>query len=184
MDAEIPEAREMPPRIRRAAQLIAFLGVLQILSMIHFFFYNFGDQLTERGISLNEVGVTKAQVRGFSEDLVNYISHLHIAIAGYGMATGLVVALLAWFGIQCGMRWAWWAAVGAISVSSLVGIPAHFVYGIATVGHLGPPFVLLAVFAIAAAMSYPSSSALRPKRPSSTVETDARNSGAGGSRQV
>jgi len=59
------------------------------------------------------------------------------------------------------------------SISSVVGIPAHFVYGIATVGHLGPSFVLLTIFAIAASMSYPSSSALYPKRPNSTVETDA-----------
>ena len=181
METERHDSDGMPPRIRRAAQLIALLGILQILSMIHFLYFNFGDQLTERGISLNEVGVTKAQVRAFNEDLLNYISHLHIAIAGYGMATGLVVALLAWFGIQRGLRWTWWAAVGTISVSSVVGIPAHFVYGIATVGHLGPPFVLLAIFAIAAAMGYPSSSALYPKRPNSTVETDARKSGARGS---
>lgn len=181
MDAERHDSGGMPPRIRRAAQLIALLGILQILSMIHFFYFNFGDQLTERGISLNEIGVTKAQVRAFNEDLLNYISHLHIAIAGYGMATGLVVALLAWFGIQRGLRWTWWAAIGTISISSVVGIPAHFVYGIATVGHLGPPFVLLTIFAIAASMSYPSSSALYPKRPSSTVETDARKRGARGS---
>ena len=171
----------MPPRIRRAAQLIALLGVLQILSMIHFLIYNFGDKITERGITHNEVGVTKAEVQAFSENLVNYISHLHIAIAGYGMATGLVVALLAWFGIQRGMRWAWWAAVGTISITTLVGIPAHFAYGLATVGHLGPPFVLLTVFAIAAAASYPSSSVLYSKRPNSTVGTDARKNGARGS---
>jgi hypothetical protein len=155
---------------------------LQIISMIHFLFYNFGDHLTERGISLNEVSVTKAQVRVFNEDLVNYISHLHIAIAGYGMATGLVVALLAWFGIQRGMRWAWWAAAATIVVSAGVGIPAHFVYDLATVGHLGPPFVLLIVFAVAAALSYPSPSAtVYLKRPNSTVETDACKSGARGS---
>lgn len=181
MDTESRHPGEMPPRIRRAAQLIALLGVLQVLSMIHFAIYNFGDQLTERGITLNEVGVTKAQVQAFNADLVNYISHLHIAIAGYGMATGLVVALLAWFGIQHGMRWAWWAAVGTISITAVVGIPAHFVYGLATVGHLGPPFVLLTVFAIAAAASYPSSSVRYSKRPNSTVETDARKSGARGS---
>lgn len=155
MDAGRHEPDPVPPRIRRAARLIALLGIVQILSMIHFFYFSFGDPLTERGISLDEVGVTKAQVRAFSEDLLNYISHLHIALAGYGMATGLVAALLAWFGIQRGLRWAWWAAVGTVSVSALVGIPAHFAYGIATVGHLGPPFALLTVFAIAAAASYP-----------------------------
>lgn len=177
MDTEGRDPDDMPPRIRRGAQLIALLGVLQILSMIHFFIYNFGEELTERGITLNEVGVTKAQVEAFNANLVGYVSHLHIAIAGYGMATGLVVALLAWFGIQRGMRWAWWAAAGAISVSAVVGIPAHFVYGLATVGHLGPPLGFLIVFAVAAAVSYPSSSVLG-KRPNSTVETDARTGSA------
>lgn len=148
---------ETPARIRIGARLIALLAILQILSMTHFLYFNFGEQLTERGISLNEVGVTKAQLRAFNEDLLNYISHLHIAIAGYGMATGLVVAALAWFGIQHGIRWTWWAAVGTIAVSAVVGIPAHFFYDLATVGHLGPPFVLLIVFAVAAAMSYPGS---------------------------
>ncbi len=148
---------EQPPRIWRGARLIALLGLVQVLSMVHFLYFNFGEQLTERGITLNEVGVTKAQLRAFNEDLLNYISHLHIAIAGYGMATGLVVALLAWYGIQRGVRWTWWAAVGAVSVSFLVGIPAHFFYDLATVGHLGPPSVLLAVFAVAAAMSHPPS---------------------------
>lgn len=143
--------------------MIAVLGVLQILSMMHFLVHNFGDQLTERGITLEEVGVTKMQVQAFSQDLVNYISHLHIAIAGYGMATGFVIALLAWCGIQRGMRWAWWAAVGTIAMSAGVGIPAHFVYGFATPGHLGPAFVLLLAFAVAAAVSYPTSSVLHKR---------------------
>ena len=99
--------------------------------------------------------MTKTQVREFSPELANYISHLHIAIAGYGMAIGLAIALLAWFGIQRGARWAWWTAVSILLVSSLIGIPAHFPYHLATLGHLGPPFVLLALFAVAAALSYP-----------------------------
>ena len=66
-------------------------------------------------------------------------------------------------------------------VSAGVGIPAHFAYGFATLGHLGPAFVLLITFAIAAALSYPTSSVLHPKRPNNTLETDARNIGARGS---
>lgn len=155
MDTEQTLARETPPRIRGGARLIALVGIVQIISNIHFLFVNFSDQFLERGISLEQVGVTKAQIHTFNPDLVNYISHLHIAIAGYGMALGLAVAALAWFGIQRGLHWAWWAAVTAIFIAAAVGLPAHFLFNLATVGHLGPPFALLTVFAIGAAMSYP-----------------------------
>lgn len=148
-------ARAVPSHARIAARSIAALGVLQILSMVHFLFHNFGDALTERGISVAEVNVTKAQVRAFSPQLADYISHLHIAIAGYGMAIGLATALLAWFGIQHGVRWTWWTAVSILLVASAIGIPAHFPYHLATPGHLGPPFLLLGAFAIAAALCYP-----------------------------
>ncbi len=157
MDTELTDASATLSRIRWGARLIALVGVVQIISNIHFLFVNFSDQFLERGISLEQVGVTKAQIRAFNPDLVNYISHLHIAIAGYGMALGLAVAALAWFGIQRGLRWAWWAGLTAIFAAAAVGLPAHFSYNLATVGHLGPPFALLTVFAIGAAMSYPTS---------------------------
>lgn len=147
----------MRPGIRRGAQLIALVGLVQVISSIHFLFVNFSDQFLERGISLEQVGVTKAQIRAFNPDLLNYISHLHIAIAGFGMALGLVVAALAWFGIRRGLRWAWWACVSAVFTAAAVGLPAHFFYNLATLGHLGPSFALLAVFAIGAAISYPTS---------------------------
>ena len=160
MNAERQNPGTTLPRIRRGARLIAFLGIVQIISSIHFLFVNFSEQFLERGIALEQVGVTKAQIRAFNEDLLDYISHLHIAIAGYGMAVGLAAAALAWFGIQRGVGWAWWAAVGTVFVAAAVGLPAHFFYGLATLGHLGPPFVLLGLFAIGAAISYPGSSSL------------------------
>ena len=174
MDTERTHASETLPRIRRGARLIALVGIMQIVSNIHFLFVNFSDQFLERGISVEQVGVTKAQIRAFSPDLVNYVSHLHIAIAGYGMALGLGVTALAWFGIQRELRWTWWAAVTAIFTAATVGLPVHFLYNLATVGHLGPPFALLTVFAIGAAMSYPSSASLHPKRPNSAYMDSSR----------
>jgi hypothetical protein len=156
---------------------------MQIISNIHFLFVNFSDQFLERGISLEQVGVTKAQIRAFNPDLVNYVSHLHIAIAGYGMALGLVVAELAWFGIQRGLRWAWWAAVTAIFIAAAVGLPAHFSYNLATVGHLGPPFALLTVFAVGAAMSYPPSGSIHPKRPNNAFESGRAKGSAPAQRE-
>ena len=163
MNTNLTYADETLPRVRRGARLIALVGLVQIVNNINFLFRNFGDQFLERGITLNEVGVTKAQIGAFNADLLNYISHLHIAIAGYGMAMGLMVIVVAWFGIQRGLRWAWWTAVSVVFVAAAVGIPAHFFYGFATLGHLGPPFAVLTVFAVGAAMSYPRSPSLEAK---------------------
>ena len=134
---------------------MALAAAAQLLGSLDFLFANFGEAFLERGITTAEVGVTKAQIREFNVDLLEYISHLHIAVAGLGMGLALAGAGLAWFGIQRGMAWAWWSAVAAITVAALVALPAHFVYGLATVGHLGPAFAALGLFAIGAALSYP-----------------------------
>lgn len=51
---------------------------------------------------------------------------------------GIAVIALAWRGIRTGQRWALWAAFVAPLVAVAVALPLHYVYGLATVGHLGP----------------------------------------------
>jgi hypothetical protein len=134
---------------------MALAAAAQLLGSVDFLFANFSESFLERGITSAEVGVTKAQIREFSMDLLEYISHLHIAVAGLGMGLALAGGGLAWCGIQRGMAWAWWTAVAAIVIAALIALPAHFVYGLATLGHLGPAFAALAIFAVGAALSYP-----------------------------
>ena len=83
------DAASLPKRIRTGGLVITLAGLALIISMADFLQYNFGDQLVERGLTLEQVNVTKEQARAFNKDLVNYISHLHIAIAGYGMGVGI-----------------------------------------------------------------------------------------------
>jgi hypothetical protein len=145
----------MPSKVQNGARLMALAAMAQLVGSIDFLFANFSESFLERGITTAEVGVTKAQIRDFSPDLLEYISHLHIAVAGLGMGLALAGAGLAWFGVQRGLAWAWWTALAAVLVAALVALPAHFVYGLATFGHLGPAFAALAVFALGAALSYP-----------------------------
>jgi hypothetical protein len=61
MDRDLTGAGETLPRVRRGARVIALVGMVQIISNIHFLFVNFSDQFLERGISLEQVGVTKGR---------------------------------------------------------------------------------------------------------------------------
>ena len=130
-------------------------GLAEMASAIHFLAKNFSQDFLERGITLSEVGVTKAEIRAFNPDLLNYISHLHIAVAGLAMALGLALALLAWFGIKRRQRWAWWAAVVVGLVAGTVALPSHFVYGFATAPHLGPDLLGGLIFLVGLVLTYP-----------------------------
>ncbi len=140
-------------RIGSALMVLAGLGY--VLDSVHFFFKNFSDDFLEKGITIQEVGVTKAEIRAFNLDLMEYISHLHIAVAGLSIALGIAISALAWFGVRAGSSWAWWTVVGTVATAAVIALPAHFVYGLATVGHLGPVFAALLIFFIGAALSFP-----------------------------
>ncbi len=142
-------------KARIGATIMALAGLGYVIQNVDFFFQNFSEDFLARGITIQQVGVTKAEIRAFNADLMEYISHLHIAVAGLAIALGIALSALAWFGVRSGFRWAWWTAMGAGVSAAIIGIPAHFVYGLATVGHLGPVFAVLLIFLIGATMSFP-----------------------------
>lgn len=142
-------------RVRVGTLLMWLAGAAQVLSGLHFLRQNFGEGFLERGITPAEVGVSKAEIGAFNQDLLQYISHLHINVAGLGIALGMAVIALAWIGVRSGMRWAWWTAVVTVAIAAGIGIPPHFTYGLATIGHLGPSVAILTVFTIGALASYP-----------------------------
>src|SRR5687767_2170003 len=74
---------------------------------------NFTDAFLELGIGPNEVDVGKDEIRAFSPQLYEYVSHLHIAVSGFIASTGLAVLFLVAFGVRRGHMWAWVGAVTA-----------------------------------------------------------------------
>jgi hypothetical protein len=128
-------------------------GVAFIAYAVWFFVRNFTDDFLELGIGSEQVDVGKDQIEQFSPSLFDYISHLHIAVAGFIAATGLAAALLAWFGVRRGYMWAWVSAVVVPVLGLAVALPSHYPYGFDTIGHLGLIYLATAIFVVGAALA-------------------------------
>ena len=119
-----------------------------------FLILNFTGSFLELGIGPDEVNKGKAEVEAFSPQLYHYISHLHIALSGFIAATGLALAGLSWYGVRRGERWAFATAVIVTVVGLAVALPAHYPWGLATLGHLGPVYVAVLIFAAGVGAAY------------------------------
>lgn len=136
--------------LRVGSGLMTVAGAAFIGYAIWFFIRNFTDDFLELGIGGEEVDVGKDQIETFSPSLYDYISHLHIAVAGFIAATGLAAALLSWYGVRRGYTWAWGAAVAVPVLGLAVALPSHYPYGFDTIGHLGLIYLATAIFVVGA----------------------------------
>jgi hypothetical protein len=146
-----------PAAVRRAggalntgAIIMAVAGLGFVGYGVLFFIRNFTDSFLELGIGRNEVDVGKDQIQEFSPQLYDYISHLHIAVAGFIAAAGVAVAALAWFGVRRGELWAWVAAVAVPVLGLAVALPAHYPNDFDTLGHLGLIYADTLLFVVGA----------------------------------
>ncbi len=126
------------------ATLITLSGLGLVAYSVLFLIRNFAGFI-ELGLTPAHVGGTPDQIRAFSPQLYSYISHLQVALAGALMALGIAVISLAWFGIRKRERWAVWTALAAPLIALSVGVPLHYAYGLATLGHLGPIYLNVAL---------------------------------------
>src|ERR687886_903507 len=150
------ERRVDTSRLRLGSSLMTLAAIGFIGYAIIFFIRNFTDSFLELGIGHNEVNVDRGQIEAFSPSLFHYVSHLQIAISGFIAATGLAVAVLSWFGVRRGQRWAWVGAVAAPVLGLAVALPAHYPWGLDTIGHLGLVYLATAILLAGALL------ALRP----------------------
>jgi hypothetical protein len=118
-----------------------------------FFIHNFTDSFLELGIGPNEVNVGKEEIQRFSPSLFQYVSHLHLAVSGFIAATGVAVLFLVAYGVRRGQLWAWVGAVAAPVLGLAVALPAHYVNGFDTLGHLGLIYLATAIFVVGALLS-------------------------------
>jgi hypothetical protein len=143
-DRVTPTAAEGDLRI--GSWLMGTAAVGFIGYAVLFFVQNFTDSFLELGIGPNQVNVGKEAIQDFSPSLFEYISHLHIAVAGFIAATGVAVLFLVAFGVRRGLVWAWVGAVAAPVIGLLVALPAHYPNHFDTLGHLGPIYVATLIF--------------------------------------
>jgi len=148
-----PAAVATPSALRIGSALMALAGLAFIGYAVIFFVRNFTGSFLELGIGPGQVDVGRDQIRAFSPDLYEYISHLHIAVAGFIAATGLATAALSWYGVRTGLRWAYVTAVATPVLGLAVALPAHYPYGLATIGHLGLIYLATLVFVAGAAIA-------------------------------
>lgn len=119
-----------------------------------FFVLNFTDAFLELGIGPDQVDKGKEEIEAFSPQLYHYISHLHIAVSGFIAAAGLAVAALSWYGVRRSEKWAFATAVAVPVVGLGVALPAHYPWGLATLGHLGLIYLAVVVFLVGAALAF------------------------------
>jgi hypothetical protein len=145
--------RGEPAALRWGVNLMTLGAVAFIGYAVVFFVLNFTDSFLELGIGADQVASGKDEIKAFDNDLYHYISHLQIAVSGFIASTGLAVAALSWFGVRRGYLWAWVAAVAAPVLALAVALPAHYPWGFATIGHLGPIYVATAIFVVGAILA-------------------------------
>lgn len=129
--------------------LMALAGLGMVGYAAWFIVQNFTG-LIEIGLSLAEVDKTEEQIRAFSPDVYEYISHLQVNLGGFMAATGLAIALLAWFGVRRRESWAWWGVVLTTLLWAVVGLPIHYAYGFGALAHIGPGYLAVALVSIGA----------------------------------
>ena len=139
--------------VRTGATLMAVAAAGFIGYALLFLVRNFTGGFLELGIGPGEVSVGKDQIQQFSPSLHHYISHLHIALSGFIAATGLAVLLLALYGVRAGQAWAWVAAVAAPVLGLAIALPAHYLWNLDTLGHLGLVYLAALVFVAGALLS-------------------------------
>ena len=135
------------------ANVVALAGAGLIGYGLMFLIRNFTGFI-ELGLTPEHVGATPEQIQAFSQNLYDYISHLQVALSGFIIALGVAVIALALFGIRRGEHWALWTAFVAPVIAVGIALPLHFVYGIATFGHLGLIYLDAAILLVGTAISY------------------------------
>ena len=139
-------------RSHSGANLVLASGVALIGYGLLFLYRNFNGFI-ELGLTPMQVGTTPEQIQAFNMDLYHYISHLQIALAGLLVALGVAVAALAWYGIRAGHRWAVWTALAAPVIALGISLPVHYMWGFATIAHLGPIYADATLLFVGTAVS-------------------------------
>jgi len=128
-------------------KLVTLAGVGLVGYGVIFLIRNFTGFI-ELGLTPEQVGGTPAQIRAFSPHLFYYISHLQVVVAGLIIAVGFAVIVLAWRGIRAGQGWALVTAFLTPVIALVFAVPLHYVYGLATLGHIGPIYLDAAILLV------------------------------------
>lgn len=139
--------------VHRGALAMVAGAVLFLVYAIVFLFRAFSSAGFEIGVAtLN--GVTPEQLDQLSPAVMTYITHLHVATAGFIAATAIAAIGLAWYGVRAGAWWAWVTAVISPVVGLVVALPMHYTGAFEHdwVSHLGPIYLGTLIYVVGAVM--------------------------------
>ena len=128
--------------LRNGAGLMVLGAVIFLAYAVVFLLRAFATSGFEVGVdTLN--GVTRQQLNELNPAIVYYITHLHVATAGFIAATAIAAGGMAWYGVRNGLWWAWLTGVIVPVVGLAVALPLHFMghFNYDWVSHLGPIYV-------------------------------------------
>jgi len=137
---------------RGAVTMVAGAAIFLIYAIV-FLFRAFSSTGFELGVAtLN--GVTREQLDQLNPAITAYITHLHVATAGFIAATAVAVIGLTWYGVRAGAWWAWITAVISPVVGLVIALPLHYTGAFEHdwVSHLGPIYVGTLIFVVGAVM--------------------------------
>ncbi|MCR2822306.1 dihydroorotate dehydrogenase [Lederbergia panacisoli] len=97
---------------------------------------------------LSYLCLTPEMLNEFNERLIPVIAHDRAGFGSALLSVGLLVLMLALWGIREGERWVWWTfTIGAIP-AFLSGIITHFIIGYTDFVHLLPAYVAVVLYMI------------------------------------
>jgi hypothetical protein len=137
--------------LRNGAGLMVLGALIFLVYAVVFFFRAFASGGFELGVeTLN--GVTPDQLDKLNPAIMGYITHLHVAIAGFIAATAIAAGGLAWYGVRDGLWWAWIIAVIVPVVGLAVALPMHYMghFNYNWVSHLGPIYLGTVIYVVGA----------------------------------
>ena len=140
--------------LRNGAGLMVLGALVFLVYAVVFLVRAFAGSGFELGVeTLN--GVTPQQLDGLNPAIMGYITHLHVATAGFIAATAIAAGGLAWYGVRDGLWWAWIFALIVPVVGLAVALPMHYMghFHYDWVSHLGPIYVGTVIYVVGAVVA-------------------------------
>lgn len=137
------------PALQKGSNLMIIGGLIFAAYAVVFGIRSLSETGFEIGVpTLN--GVTRADLDAVTPAIMAYITHLHLALAGFIAATSVAVIALCHYGVRRGLWWAWLAAMIAPVVGLAAALPEHYMGGFELnwVTHLGPVYLGTLIFVI------------------------------------
>jgi len=141
--------------LRNGAGIMVLGALIFLAYAVVFLFRAFASSGFELGVeTLN--GVTPQQLNGVNPAIMAYITHVHVALAGFIAATAIAAGSLARYGVRDVLWWAWITAVIVPVLGLAVALPMHYTghFNYNWVYHLGPIYLGTIICVVGAVMAF------------------------------